>query len=220
LSCNEIHCTFKPYLGIKEFLSLLQYLKPDGKVILDIPLKGRVRGFFRPVERAMQRAGIPCRPSRDALVKGKLLSSKIESLGFRTIEMYPFEFYKFFNLVLPEKFDIKRVIHIQSETFRKSFPPYKRAGRKGIKNAERIIQMVSDFLGLRLVISKDAIKKQNIKWDIYDSIFGAFAGYLLCVKSPWARIFKDETGAEILLLCDDNLRISLTRFSAIEFSPT
>ncbi len=204
---REIFCTSKPYLCIEEFLSLLRNLKTKGIVLLDLPLKGKTDGFFRPVERVMQHAGIPCRPSKNVLVRGKRLSSKIESLGFKTIEIYPFEIYKFLSLIPIKKPDYKKEIRIEPKTFKRFFPSYKRAGEKGLKDAEKIVKRFLKFLNLKLIKDRNLIlKNQNIKWDIYDSLFGAITGFLLLMNSPWAKLVKDKTGTEILLLVDENLR--------------
>ncbi|MEW6003389.1 MAG: hypothetical protein AB1638_12200, partial [Nitrospirota bacterium] len=148
---KKIFCIYKLHLSLTEFLSLLRDLKPEGTVLLDIPLKGKVHGFFRPVERAMQRAGLPCRPSKNALVKGRRLLSEIEALGFRAIEIYPYEFYKFYCLLPAENIDFSRELSIDPFVFRKFFPPYKRAGEKGLKNAEKVIKQFLNFLKLKLI---------------------------------------------------------------------
>lgn len=204
---REIYCTYRPNLSIKEFLSLLKNnLKIKGIVLLDIPLKGKSEGFFRPVERVMQRVGIPCRPSRDALIRGKGLLSRIEPLGFKVIEIYPFEFYKFFCLLPFRKSNFLRKIYIEPMVFKKFFPPYKRSGEEGLKNAKKIIKQLLSFLRLRLINEHELWdRKGRIRWDIYDSLFGVIAGYLLLRHSPWVKFIRDNTGSEILLLSDVNL---------------
>lgn len=183
----------------------LKDLRPKGTILLDIPLKGKVEGFFRPLERAMQRVGIPCRPSKNALMKGRRLSSMIEEMGFKAIEIYPYEFYKFYCLLIESPMPSRGFI--DTAFFRRFFPPYKRNAEKGIKNAERVIKRLLSLLNLDLV--KERITKTRpytLKWDIYDSIFGAIAGYFLLKGSPWSGLMRDETGSEILLLSDENLR--------------
>lgn len=204
---REILCAYKPHLSLKEFLLYLHHLKIKSTVLLDIPLKGKTNGFFRPIERVMQRIGIPCRPSKNALIKGRRLLLKIKALGFKAIEIYPYEFYKFFYLLPQENLDSSRKPQIDPLVFRRSFPPYKRAGEKGLKNAEKIIKQLLDFLRLKLIppLLKGDEGGLQMKWDIYDSLFGVIAGYLLLKHSPWIKIIKDKTGSEILILSDVNL---------------
>jgi hypothetical protein len=206
LKRREIFCTYKPHLGFNEFLTRMENLKDKSSVLLDIPIKGKAVGFFRPAERIMQRTGIPCRPSKNALARGKKLSSEIEPLGFKTLEIYPFEYYKFLSVISVERPDIKKGIHIDSGTFRRFFPPYKRTGEEGLKSADKIIKKFLKLLNLNLINDRNlALKNQNTKWDIFDSLFGAIAGYLWLKQSPWVKVVKDKTGSEILLLVDKNL---------------
>lgn len=218
---REILCIYKPHLSCAEFLFHLRYLKAKSTILLDIPLKGKTDGFFRPVERLMQRIGLPCRPSKEALVKGKKFLSKIEALGFKAIEIYPYGFYKFYCLLSTENSDPSwrrvsmrqscrlvptRRPNIDSVVFRRFFPPYKSAGEKGLKNAEKIIKQFLELLKLKLVRDRKLkFKNYMMKWDIYDSLFGVIAGYLLLKHSPWIKIIRDKTGSEILILADGNI---------------
>ncbi len=207
LKDGKISCIYKPNLYIHNFFSVLQNLKSKAVVLLDLPLKGKTDGFFRPVERVMQHAGIPCRPSKNVLSQGKILSLKIEALGFKTIEIYPFEIYKFLGLMPIIKPDYKKQIRIEPQIFKKFFPSYKKAGEKGLNDAERIVKRFLKLLNLKLIEDRNLIlKSKNKKWDVIDSLFGIIAGYLLLKKSPWAKLVKDKTGSEVLLLADENLR--------------
>jgi hypothetical protein len=209
---KKIFCIYKPRLVLKEFLSLIEgNLKPKSLILLDLPLKGRCEGYFRPVERAMQRIGLPCRPSKEALMKGKKLLSKIEALGFKAIEIYPYGFYKFYCMLLschaepcPEPVSWIGSASIDLSLFRRFFPPYKRTGERGLKNAEKVIKELLDFLKLKLIPPCPPLTKRrwgNLgkRWDIYDSVFGAIAGYLFLKHSPWVKIIRDKTGSEILI---------------------
>lgn len=223
---KKIYSIYKPWVSLTEFLLFTkENLKPKATILLDIPLKGRSHGFFRPVERAMQRAGLPCRPSKNALVKGKKLLLEIEALGFRAIEIYPYEFYKFYCLLPAEKIDFSRELSIDPFVFRKFFPPYKRDKKNGIKNAEKIIKQLLNFFNLKLSLPTPPFNPplrnrgyreerwRKICWDIYDSIFGAIAGYLLLNRSPWAKFVRDKTGPEILVLSDTNLKNLLESYT-------
>jgi len=207
---KKIFCTYKPHFSLKGFLSMIEdNLKPRGVILLDIPLKGKAHGFFRPVERTMQRIGLPCRPSKEALTKGRKLSSKIETLGFKAIEIYPYGFYKFYCMLLRENLESSKTFHINPVVFRRFFLPYKRAGEKGLKNAEKVIKQFLNFLKLKLIMDKNLkFKSHGMRWDVYDSIFGAIAGYLLLKHSPWVKIIRDNTGSEIFMLADVNLEHS------------
>lgn len=210
---HEIYSIYNPQISIKDFLLFLQNLKPNGTVLLDMPLKGEPEGSFRPVERVMQRLGLPCRPSREALSIGRELLLKIESLGFKAIEIYPYALYKFYcflpaHILRPSRRHIltEDTLRIDLRVFRRFFPPYKRAKKKGVRNAEAIIRRLLDYLGLKLVMNRDLRLNSNlVRWDIYDSLFGAIAGFLLLEDSSWIRFIKDETGSEILILSDENL---------------
>jgi predicted nuclease with RNAse H fold len=210
---HEIYSTYKHQISIKDFLLLLQNLKPNGAVLLDMPLKGEPEGSFRPVERVMQRLGLPCRPSREALSIGKELLLKIESLGFKAIEIYPYAFYKFYcflpaRILRPSRRHTltENTLRIDPRVFRRFFPPYKRAKKKGVRNAKAIIMRLLDYLGLKLVMDRESgLNSDLVKWDIYDSLFGVIAGFLLLENSSWVRFIKDETGSEILILSDKNL---------------
>jgi len=205
---KEIYCIYRTHLNIQDFLSILKNnLKIKATVLVDIPLKGKPKGFFRPAERAMQCVGIPCRPSKDALVMGRKLLSKIEPLGYKVVEIYPFEFYKFFSLLPPEELISSKDSYIDPMVFKKSFPPYKRAGERGLKNVKKVVMGLLDIMGLRIINNYESeFIKNRMIWDIYDSLFGAIAGYLLFKHSPWIKFIRDRTGTEILLLLDDNLK--------------
>lgn len=210
---KKIFSTYKHRLSVEEFSSLLKCLKPEGIVLLDIPLKGRVRGFFRPLERAMQKVGLPCRPSKNALIKGRRLLSIIQTLGFKAIEIYPYEFYKFYCLLVERSEPLRGLSErrfIDPAVFRRFFPPYKRRAEEGIKNAknaEKVIKKLMCLLNLNLT-GDWLVRDENfrIQWDIYEAVFGAIAGYLLLKGSPWARFVRDKTGSEILILSDANLK--------------
>ena len=203
----------------------------DAVILLDIPIYGLDKlqsSHFRPIDKALQSAGIPLRPSTGAQRLGLELKCRISSeagVPPRNIrEIYPYAVYKWLAYVRARDalplLASPQAGPLLSEDFRPFFPiPYKRNSPTGTRREgmEALHSLLTDAdLGLRFETPLPAPDSgaYNLKRlsDVYDAVLGAVLGLHLLRNDGWALVRGDQEYGDMALLADTWLTARIDGF--------
>jgi predicted nuclease with RNAse H fold len=201
---------------------LLRFLgrQPSSLVLLDIPIYGLDKlgnGHFRPVDRALQSAGVPLLPSTGARQEGRELVQRLkEDVGIpvtRVREIYPYAVYKVLDYLRTREC-LSALRHRKAKLllegdFIVHWPlPYKKRSHRGTRRQgmEALYQLlIHPDLGLTFgpsLPAPDSGESLKRLADVYDAALGGVLGLHFLRGSPWATVKGDTKHGDMALLAD------------------